>query len=145
MINAGKRVFPNILERDPTRRFQWNRNASCAHNPHGFLRLSRTHIIQKQRLRSRSQSLLQLNQTPYLARNGLARGSSRKSTGNDLGNSATQSNMVALDQNSVGKIEALAPPPAATHCILVEYAKTGSRLTRVENFRLRARHCIHIL
>src|ERR1700682_5014608 len=67
MIDSGKRIFTNILERDPARSFQWNRKTASAHDTHGLLGLSRTHIIQKQRLRSSSQSLLQLSQSPHLA------------------------------------------------------------------------------
>src|SRR5579862_558434 len=56
------------------------------------------------------------------------------------GNDATrQCDVVVFNQNPVGKIEAVVHPSPASHCILIDDAKTGGGLARVKNAGLGAR------
>ncbi len=144
-VDPGERVLPDILERDAARRFERNRKAAAAHDAHCLFGLRRAHIVQQQRLRARSQGLFQSSQSPHLAGDHLARRSAVQGAGNHLGNPATQSDVIALDQNAIGKIKPMALPATATHRVFIQHPKTRYGLARVEHLGFGAGDCIHIL
>ncbi len=133
-IHSGKCIFADIFERDDAPRgLEWDGKTASAHDADGLLGLGRRHVVQQQRLRAAVQGLLQLRQIANLALHCLAGRARRKGAGQNLGNAAAKPDVIALDQNAVGKIEPMALATAATRQRICPARARPGTVLRVSN------------
>ena len=145
IVHPGQRVLADIFERDAARGLERNLKAAAAHDAHRLLHLRRAHVVQQQRLRAAVRacsSSSKLRTSHVTVCPGVRAARARATT---FAMPPPSADVIALDQNAVGKIEPMALAAAATHRVLVQHAQPGNGLARVQHLGLRARDRIHVL
>src|SRR5690242_7451768 len=57
-------------------------------------------------------------------------------------NTSRKRNVIVFDENTIGKIETMVLPAAATHRVFIDHPQPGKSFARVKNSCLRPRDCI---
>ncbi len=131
-------VGADIFQTNSARAFQGNTafklGATFDRAPHVFGR----HVIEQDGLRAMGQRVVKFlwRADFYLDGLGAAAVADCVLQGGD--NSAGERDVIVLDEDSIGKIEAVILAAAATHSVFVDHAQTGSGLASVENTRFGA-------
>ena len=145
VIHPGKSILADVLERDAARGFKFeSQGRGCARwpppswsRPGSYCPTAATPHPPSAPDPAQSNSALRIDR--------LARRSCGKGAGQHLGNTAAQRDVIALDQNAVGKIEPMALAPAAADSVFIQHAQTGNGLARVQHLGFGAGDGIHIL
>src|SRR5262249_36035276 len=102
------------------------------------------HVVEQNRLGTVLQGFVELFHRPDFDLDGLLPAAIAMRPLQRFGDSAGERDVVVLDENAVGQIQAVVHAAATAHSVLVEHPPAGNGLARVENAGVRADHGIHI-
>src|SRR5208283_5369836 len=137
-IDAGLGVGANVLQTNSAGAFQGNTRFYRRTALNRATHLLGRHIVEQDGFGAVGESVLEFVEGTHFDFDGLRAPAilyRALQHGNDA---ACQRDVIVLDKNSVGKIEAVILPAAAAHRVLVDHAEAGSGLPGVEDAGLRA-------
>ena len=111
-----------------------SKSAALTHDLHGLLHVGRASCCPAAAIPRHCRAPLPARRSCALQCRWSGPGAQFVGSLQNLLDAAAERNMIVLDQNAIGKIEAVILAAAAAHRVLVENAQPGNGLARIENF-----------
>ena len=133
IVGAGEGVFADVLDRDAAGGFDGNFETSFTDELDGFFDVGRGHVVEEERFGAVVESELELGLVAYFDVDGLARLAALFGPGKDFFDAAAEGDVVVLDENAVGEVEAMVFSASAADRVLIEDAEARDGFAGVEN------------
>lgn len=143
VIRSGFGVVAHILEIDSAGDFDGYVAGVTADTVHASAHLIGSHVVEEERFCSEFKRLVEFLGSSHLDFDGLITGAVRERFRQDSGNSSAEIDVIVLDEDSVGEVEAVVLASAAADGILVQKTHTGHGLAGIENACFGTRYSVH--
>ena len=137
-IDAGFGVGANIFERDASRAFEGNAASVARADFDGLANVFDAGVVDEDGVSAVAEGLLQLFERTNFDFDGLMAAAIVEGAFEGGNGAAGEGDVIVLDEDAVGKIEAMILAAAATDGVLVEDAQAGRGLASIENTNARA-------
>src|ERR1700733_1237574 len=143
-VDARFGVFADGVQLNAAGRFNGQFESARVDELDGRGHLGRRHVVEQDGFRAGFDGLLELLAIAHLHLDALAGLARRERRGEHLGNAAPKRDVVVLDQDAVGEVEAMFFAAAAGDRVFIQQAQAGHGLARVKNLRFGALHLVDV-
>src|ERR1700728_1165560 len=143
-VNASFSVFADCVQLNTAGGLNRYLEVACVDKLDGGRYLGGCHVVEQDGFRATFDGLFEFLAIAHLHLHALAGLARRKRSRKYFGDAAAERDVVVLDEDAVGEVEAMVLAAAAGDGVFVQQAQPGHRLARVQHFRFGALHLVDV-